>query len=114
VIAVATMGSGDERSHAIQLIETYLATRPTILSGAVPLALIWVGEPERALALGQEKPTRNDTVFLPSLWTPTGQNARRIPQFGEFARRVGLAEFWDKAGPPDLCRKNATAEYVCE
>lgn len=114
VIANGTVGDSAARAEAIAVIENYLATGPQVISGAVPLALVWLGQPERALIVAQEKPTRNDTLFLPSLWTASGRNARTLPQFAGFIARTGLAEFWDKAGPPDRCRKKDEGAYVCE
>jgi tetratricopeptide (TPR) repeat protein len=114
VIASGTVGTPPQRAAAITVIQDYLATQPRITSGAVPLALVWLGQPERALAVVQEKPTRNDTVFLPSLWTAAGRSARRLPQFSAFLRQIGLADFWDKVGAPDLCRKNESGDYVCD
>jgi len=113
-IAAGTVGSPAEHAQATALIADYLATQPEVTSGAIPLALIWLGEPKRALTVAQEKPTRNDTLFLPSLWTNAGRNARTLPEFSTFVRQSGLAEFWDRNGPPALCHKGQNGEYVCE
>ena len=114
LIAAGVVGGEIEREQAIGAINEYLTTNPPMIAGAVPLALVWLGQPERALAVAQEKPTRNDTLLLASLWTAAGRTARTSPQFPDFARHSGLAEFWDKSGPPDLCRKNERGDYVCE
>ena len=58
--------------------------------------------------------TNNDSLVLAELFSPLLTDARRAPQFAEFARRMGLAAYWDAYGPPDLCRKNAAGDYVCE
>jgi sugar lactone lactonase YvrE len=52
-------------------------------------------------------------LFLPSLWTAAGRNARTLSEFASFTRRIGLADFWDRSGPPDLCPKNEKGEYAC-
>lgn len=113
LISAGITGEPSDRAAAIAAIDAYLATNPQVLSAAVPLALMWLGQPERALAVAQEKPTRNDTVFLPSLWTAASRSTRALAQFSAFADRSGLAELWDKTGPPDSCRKE-TGGYVCE
>jgi TolB-like protein/sugar lactone lactonase YvrE len=113
-IAAGTVGGPAERGQAMAIIEDYLTTQPPVTSGAVPLALIWLGDPKRALAIAQERPTRNDTLFLPSLWTAAGRDARALPEFSTFIRQCGLAEFWDRSGPPGLCHKNAGGDYICE
>ncbi|HEX8280021.1 MAG TPA: tetratricopeptide repeat protein, partial [Chthoniobacterales bacterium] len=113
VIARGVVGTPDERARALAVINQYVATQPPMISGAVPLALMWLGEPARALAIAEAKPTRNDTVFLPSLWTAAGREARALPQFAAFAQRTGLAEFWDKTQPPEVCRKRENGGYFC-
>jgi TolB-like protein len=114
IIAAGTVGTSEEHAQATALIGDYLATQPEVTSGAIPLALIWLGEPKRALAVAQEKPTRNDTLFLPSLWANAGRGARTLPEFCVFVRQSGLAEFWDHNGPPVLCRKGQSGDYICE
>jgi hypothetical protein len=114
VIAAGMVGGPPERAQAIVVIDDYLATQPQVISGAVPVALIWLGEPKRALNIAQERPTRNDTLFLPFLWTAAGRNARALPEFSTFVQRSGLAEFWDRIGPPDLCAKSERGDYVCD
>ncbi len=114
VIAAGIMGGAAERAQALAAIDAYLATQPPLISGGVPLALVWLGEPARALAVAQDKPTRNDTLLFASLWTGAGRSARTLPQFGAFARRSGLAEFWNASGPPDPCRKETSGDYVCD
>ena len=44
---------GDAAAHdkALAMIEAYLATKPRVVSGAAPWALLSLGEPARALAL---------------------------------------------------------------
>jgi hypothetical protein len=107
------VGGPEERARALVVIDDYLATQPPAISGAVPVALIWLGEPQRALTVA-ERPTRNDTLFLPFLWTAAGRNARALPEFSVFLRRSGLAEYWDRYGLPDLCAKSERGEYVCD
>ena len=114
IIAAGTIGSPEERARALNIIEDYLATQPQVTSGAIPLALIWLGEAKRALVIAQERPTRNDTLLLPSLWTSAGRNARTLPEFSTFLKRSGLAEFWDRNGPAELCHKTESGDYVCE
>ncbi len=109
IIAEGIYGGATERAKAIALIDQYLAGQPPVVSGAAPFALICLGQPERGLAIATEKPTSNDSFVFPFLWGPMGRVARVLPEFSHFARRSGLAELWDTHGPPDQCRKNATA-----
>ena len=82
--------------------------------GSRPYALIRLGQPERTLALLQEGPTGNDALVFGVLWGPYGRAARALPAFPEFARKVGLAAYWDRHGPPDGCRRVGTLDYRCD
>ena len=117
--ASRTLGQGvfgDAAAHAkaIAMIDAYLVTKPNPVSGAAPWALLMLGEPVRALAAMQDAVTTTDALFFTQLWSPEGRAARRLPQFAEFARKVHLAEYWDKFGPPDDCRRASAGDYVCE
>ena len=39
---------------------------------------------------------------------------RKLPQFSEFVRKIGLAAYWDKYGPPDGCQRKSPGDYVCD
>jgi hypothetical protein len=58
--------------------------------------------------------TSNDSLALPVLWSSYGKAARKSPAFPEFLRRVGLADLWDREGPPDLCRRVGPRDYACQ
>ncbi|HZW88752.1 MAG TPA: tetratricopeptide repeat protein, partial [Myxococcaceae bacterium] len=113
-LARGAFGDAQSRDQALAVIERYLATRPKILSGAVPYALLLLGQPAEALELLAEGPTRNDNWAFPALWGPEGREARGLPVFAEFCRRVGLADLWEQEGAPDLCRRAEARTYVCE
>ena len=98
----------------VGMIDAYLATRPKIVSSGAPWALLLLGEPARALDLVQDPHTSNDTLFTVALWTSPGATARKLPQFPQFARNMGLPEVWARFGPPDKCRQQGAEDYVCE
>jgi TolB-like protein/Tfp pilus assembly protein PilF len=112
--AQGVFGDAAARAKAVAMIDAYLATKPNTISGAAPWALLMLGEPARALAVAQDAVTTNDALFFVQLWSLEGRAARRLPQFVEFARRTHLAEYWDKFGAPDGCRRESTGDYVCE
>jgi len=107
-------GDVNERARAVAMVDRYLARSPKNVSAAAPWALLLLNEPERALAVGQDPRTIMDTLFLSTLWSRWGASARRLPQFPEFARKVGLSELWDQRGPPDRCRRLKPGDYACD
>ncbi len=113
-IAAGVFGDDAARRRAVAHVESLLASRPDTVPGPLPFALIMLGEPARALEIVQSGPTSSQ-IWQLALWNPRGgREARRLPQFAEFARRVGFADVWDRYGPPASCRKAANGDYVCE
>ncbi len=107
-------GDAAEGAKALAVIHECLATQPKKVPLWTVLGLLHFGQNERALQVILQGPTSDDAGLFIYLWGPAGRDARRLPAFAEFARKVGFAALWDKYGPPDLCRKNATGDYVCE
>jgi TolB-like protein/Tfp pilus assembly protein PilF len=114
IVAQGMFGGAEARAKAVAVIDRYLARKPKTISGAAPWALLMLGEPARALAVAQDAVTTNDALFFVQLWSLEGRAARRLPQFSEFARKVHLAEYWDKYGPPDGCGREGSGDYVCD
>ncbi|MCK7592730.1 tetratricopeptide repeat protein [Pseudomarimonas salicorniae] len=114
IVAEGAFGNAAQRAAAVEMVEAYLAGDPDVVAGAAPYALIWLGEPGRALALAATVPTDSDAMLNFLLWSPVGAGARQLPAFSRFARDVGWAATWDRFGAPDLCRKEASGDYVCE
>jgi tetratricopeptide (TPR) repeat protein len=114
VLAQGIFGDAGARARAVEVVDAYLATKPAVVTGVAPFALLRLGEPERALAILQAGPTGNDALVFGVLWGPYGRTARSSPAFPEFLRRVGLADLWDRHGPPDGCKPVAPRDYRCE
>ena len=112
-IAQGLFGNANQRAKAVEMIDTYLASHSRDVSPGAPWALLLLGEPARALAVGQDPRTINDTLFTSWLWSQWGATARKLPQFSEFARKMGLSELWDQRGPPDSCRRESPGNYAC-
>lgn len=36
------------------------------------------------------------------------------PGFPAFLRKTGIAEYWDRFGAPEHCRKDADGDYRCD
>jgi TolB-like protein/Tfp pilus assembly protein PilF len=113
-IARGLFGDAAERARGVAVVDAYLATRPAVISGLAPFALVRLGEPARALELVAPRPTANDATYFGMLWSPFGKATRALPQFPEFLRRIGLADLWEQHGPPEGCRRLAPRDYVCE
>lgn len=113
--AGARVGDPEARVRALRIIDRYLADRPSRISPVVPLALLWMGETGRGLALFASHLTSNDPVFLGEVvGTRLYPEAWASPAFPEFLRKTGIAAYWDAFGAPEHCRKDANGDYRCE
>ena len=112
VFSKAIYGDADAKKQAMTLINAYLATKPEYVAGVVPYVLMRMGEVGRGLELAKNV-TANDSMVLSEMFRRNSE-VKGAPEFPEFARRSGLAAFWDVKGPPDNCRKNDKGDYVCE
>ena len=111
--ARGALGDVQARDRALALIKSYLATRPAVISGPVPYALIRLGKPHEALEILERGPSGNDSLPFPTMWLPAGRETRTLPEFSEAARREGLVDVWEREGPPDLCQRVEPGKYVC-
>jgi hypothetical protein len=107
-------GDAAASAKAEAVLDACLADRPAVTPSIIPLGLMRLGRPARALAAAAIGPTNDDAGFFMDFWGPEGLDARRRPEFVAFARTVGFAALWDRYGPPDLCRKTDQGEYACD
>jgi TolB-like protein/Tfp pilus assembly protein PilF len=112
-LARGIVRGADARAAALALIDEYLA-RPKTSNGMMAYALIRLGDPARALAITRDRASPNDSTYQAMLWSPYGRQARSLPQFSEYVRKVGFAAVWDRYGEPDRCHRQASGEYACE
>jgi hypothetical protein len=39
---------------------------------------------------------------------------RKLPRFEEFARQIGLVDYWKQYGWPDMCRPFGENDFECD
>ncbi len=114
MLARACLGDAAAKAQALASIDAYLAGDPAVVDGIVPYILLRIGEVARGLELLARRRTTNDAlVFLHTIWSRES-HVPADPAFPGFAREIGLAQWWDRNGAPDRCRKGANGEYACE
>ena len=106
-------GDAAARGKAVAVLDACLAAKPATTPAIVPLGLMRLDRPARALAVAASGPTSDDFGLFMDFWGPRGRDARRLPEFPAFARKLGFDALWDRYGPPDACAKNTAGDYVC-
>ena len=112
LFAAACLGDLQARPQALALIDAYVGTRPKVMPGVVPYVLLRSGEFARGFSLWGGQRGTNDALIASELFGHMTQ-ARHSPGFPALARKMGWAELWDHAGPPDQCRKDTHGDYFC-
>jgi hypothetical protein len=81
-----------------------LQTRPK--DDWVPTLLLYLGEPARSFDEFEQGKSGLSDAYLNWLWQPEAWStkARRDPAFQGFAKRMGMVDYWNQFGWPDLCK----------
>jgi adenylate cyclase len=48
------------------------------------------------------------------VWLPIMKDVRQLPRFKEFVREIGLVDYWNQFGWPDLCRPVGDDDFECD
>ncbi len=67
--------------------------------------LLMLAEPEQSFALFERSSSGLSDGYLNWLWVPQeyGRKARQHPAFQDFAKRIGLVDYWKQNRWPDVC-----------
>ena len=61
-----------------------------------------------------EKAVRSYGTNADRFWFPVMKEVRQLPRFKEFVREIGLVDYWNQFGWPDLCRPVGNDDFVCD
>ena len=76
-----------------------------------PTFLLQLGEPARSFAAFEQGKSGLSDGYLNYLWAPEAwsRKARQDPSFQGFAKRMGMVDYWQRNGWPDLCKPTPAA-----
>jgi hypothetical protein len=84
---------------------------------AYNLLALWAGyygDPQTALRLTRQIPRDlGANLILLQLWRPVFREMRRLPDFKDFVRELGLVEYWREFGWGDFCRPTGDNDFDC-
>ena len=92
--------SEKERQAALRVVDAHSG------DDWAPTYLLQLREPARAFAIFEHGHSGLSDAFLNWLWAPEAwsRKARQDPSFQEFAKRIGMLDYWKRYGWPDLCK----------
>jgi TolB-like protein len=71
------------------------------------------GDPELALTAFEDSIAWSPgQVYL--IWRPVFRDMRQLPRFKTFVREMGLVDYWQEYGWPDLCRPLGGSDFECD
>ena len=73
----------------------------------------YFGDPEFAME-AYEKAVSMCGTNLYKIWLPVMREVRQLPRFKEFVREIGLVDYWNKFGWPDICHQLDNGDFECE
>ena len=114
ILAAGMFGDTAAKTRAMAVLDAYLAKPHTQVSGQIPVVMILLGQPLRALELLRTTRIGDSTDIYALIWSPVGKPLRALQEFPAFLKEMGFLELWDKYGAPDICKRKAVGEYVCE
>jgi hypothetical protein len=47
-------------------------------------------------------------------WTPVLREVRQLLRFKEFVREIGLDDYWNEFGWPDICHSLDNGNFECD
>ena len=55
-----------------------------------------------------------DATLVHALWLPVMKEVRQLPRFKEFLKEIGLIDYWEQFGWPDICRPLENGDFECD
>jgi tetratricopeptide (TPR) repeat protein len=107
--------AGSPKDALEELIRFYLDKEnlTTFQLFGTSLCAAYFGDPEFSMD-AMEKSLRGDLSNISFIWSRVYHEVRQLPRFKELIRKIGLVDYWEQFGWPDLCRPLDNGEFICD
>jgi TolB-like protein len=61
-----------------------------------------------------EKLINIDAGGINNCWYPVMHDVRQLPRFKKLVKKIGLVDYWNKFGWPDICHKLDNGDFECD
>jgi TolB-like protein len=102
----------DAQEYLRALVRDPTTAAATLRVSAMFLA--YFGDPQTALEshrLAFERGGVNPTIFI--TWYPVMREARKLPEFRQLVRELGLPDYWREYGWGDFCKPVGSDDFEC-
>ena len=73
----------------------------------------YFGDPKLAFELLRTPNLRRNSGDLMRFWRPVAREVRRLPEFKDLVRELGLVDYWRKYGWGDFCKPTTGEDFEC-
>lgn len=105
----------DTPEKGISEVRQFYSNNENISNNEFIVVAVWAayfGDPELALK-AMERSVKIHATTMHDYWAPLFHEARHLPRFKEFVREIGLVEYWNRYGWPDLCHRTGSGDFEC-
>jgi len=81
--------------------------------GEIAIWAAYFGDPEFAMD-AMERSCRMNASSAGSIWPAVFHEVRQTSRFKELVREMGLVDFWNEFGWPDLCKPTGDGDFKCD
>jgi len=106
---------GTPEKGLAELYQSY-ATNNSLSSKELVYISVWAayfGNPEFAMD-AMEKGVKLEGSGIFWIWLPVMKDVRQTPRFKTFVKKIGLVDYWNKFGWPDMCHQLDNGDFVCD
>jgi TolB-like protein/DNA-binding winged helix-turn-helix (wHTH) protein len=112
---VAFTAHAAQPDRALALLESAAhdpaSQAPTVL-GSMAVWAAHYGDERLALEL-LSRSLHGSTLHAYIAWLPVFADVRRLPEFKQLVREIGLVDYWRATGWPDVCRPAGSDDFDC-
>jgi len=106
----------DSPKEGLAELRQFYANGDNLSSAEFCRLSIWAayfGDPEFAIE-AMEKSISINASGLFNIWWPSMHEVRQTPRFKELIKKIGLVDYWNKFGWPDICHQLDNGDFECD
>jgi hypothetical protein len=106
----------DSPEEGLAVLHQFYSNEGNLSENDITNISVWAayfGDPKFAMD-AMEKGIRINATGLFKIWLPVMHEVRQLPRFKEFAKEIGLVDYWNKFSWPDICHPVGDDDFVCD